>query len=106
MFRPELDNDVALCFLRIVQEGLHNVAKHSQASHVEVELSGAGNELSLSISDDGVGFEISKVRKTAGLGMVSMRERMHLIGGDFTISSQPGSGTKIQARAPLILPAG
>ena len=102
----ELDNDVALCFLRIVQEGLHNVAKHSQASHVEVELSGAGNELSLSISDDGVGFEISKVRKTAGLGMVSMRERMHLIGGDFTITSQPGSGTKIQARAPLILPAG
>jgi PAS domain S-box-containing protein len=102
----ELDNDVALCFLRIVQEGLHNVAKHSQASHVEVELSGAGYELSLSISDDGVGFEISKVRKTAGLGMVSMRERMHLIGGEFTISSQPGSGTKIQARAPLILPAG
>ncbi len=102
----DLDNEIALCFLRIVQEALHNVAKHSQASLVRVDMSGAGNELTLALADDGVGFELNQVRKTAGLGMVSMRERMHLIGGEFTISSQPGSGTKIQARAALVLPAG
>jgi signal transduction histidine kinase len=101
----ELDNDVALCFLRIVQEALHNVAKHSRASIVYVEMCGAANHLSLAIADDGVGFETSKIGKTAGLGMVSMRERMHLIGGEFTISSQPGGGTKIQAKAPLALSA-
>jgi PAS domain S-box-containing protein len=99
---PEgLDNDVALCFLRIVQEALHNVAKHSRASKVRVEVSGGANDLTLAISDDGVGFEMSNMRKTAGLGMVSMRERMHLIGGEFTIVSKPGGGTKIQAQAPL-----
>lgn len=102
----ELDNDVALCFLRIVQEALHNVAKHSHASRVDVEMSGAANDLTLSISDDGVGFEINNIRKTPGLGMVSMRERMHLIGGEFTITSKPGSGTKILVKAPLVMNAG
>ena len=101
----DLDNEIALCFLRIVQEGLHNVAKHSHASIVRVDMSGDGNYLTLAISDDGVGFEMNQVRNSAGLGMVSMRERMHLIGGEFTIASQPGTGTKIQARAPAVLPA-
>jgi signal transduction histidine kinase len=97
----ELDKDVALCFLRIVQEALHNIAKHSRALKVSVEVSGGANDLTLAIADDGVGFEMSNVRKTAGLGLVSMRERIHLIGGEFTIVSQPGSGTKIEAKAPL-----
>ena len=97
----ELNNDVALSFLRIVQEALHNVAKHSHATVVHVEVGGVSHDLALAIWDDGVGFDLSKARKTAGLGMVSMRERMHLIGGEFSIASQPGSGTKIQARAPL-----
>jgi PAS domain S-box-containing protein len=98
----DLDNEIALCFVRICQEALHNVAKHSHASVVWVELSGIGNELTLAILDDGVGFEMNQARKTAGLGMVSMRERMHLIGGEFTISSKPGGGgTKLQAKAPL-----
>lgn len=101
----ELDNDVALCFLRIVQEALHNVAKHSHASMVYVEMSGGATDLALTISDDGVGFDMHKVRKTAGLGMVSMRERVHLIGGEFTVASKPGSGTKIQAKAPLAVNA-
>ncbi|MGC2112458.1 MAG: PAS domain S-box protein [Candidatus Korobacteraceae bacterium] len=98
----ELNSDVSLCFLRVVQEALHNVAKHSRASAVEVEVTGAVANITLAISDNGVGFEMNKVRQTAGLGMVSMRERMHLIGGEFTISSSPGSGTKILARAPLL----
>jgi PAS domain S-box-containing protein len=97
----ELDNDIALCFLRVVQEALHNVAKHSQASAVIVKMMATRDELILNISDDGVGFEMHDMRKSAGLGMVSMRERMHLIGGEFVIVSKPGSGTAIQARAAL-----
>ena len=97
----ELDDDVALCFLRVVQEALHNVAKHSRAQAVEVKFLGSSKELILSVVDDGIGFDQERVHNTAGLGMVSMRERMHLIGGDFAITSTPGVGTHIEARAPL-----
>lgn len=97
-----LDNDVELGFLRVVQESLHNVAKHSRATEVQVEMTYHNGELLLNIGDNGSGFDRNKVRDSAGLGMISMRERMHLIGGDFTIASEPGGGTKIQARAPAL----
>ncbi len=98
----ELDNDIALSLLRIVQEALHNVAKHSRASSVIVQLSGESRELALSISDNGVGFEVGRIGSARGLGLISMRERIHLAGGEFDISSKPGGGTKIQARVPLL----
>lgn len=96
-----LDNDVALGLLRIVQEALHNVAKHSRAASVTVHLSGEGRDLELVIFDDGIGFDVDKMRSARGLGLISMRERLHLVGGRFDIASKPGAGTKIQARVPL-----
>ena len=96
-----LDNDIALCMLRVVQEALHNIAKHSRATIVSVEMVANGREVALAICDDGVGFDVNQVRGTRGLGLVSMRERMHLIGGQFHIKASPGGGTRIQARAPL-----
>jgi signal transduction histidine kinase len=101
---PDLDNEIALCLLRVVQEALHNIAKHSRAALVQVQLSGISRDLVLTISDDGVGFDLTRVRNTVGLGLVSMRERMHLVGGRFDISSKPGSGTRIQARVTLVMP--
>ena len=98
----DLDNDIALGFLRVVQEALHNVAKHSRAAQVDVTLAAAGDDLVLTIADDGVGFEVNQVRNSAGLGMISMRERMHLIGGEFHVASSPQGGTRIQARAPAL----
>lgn len=98
----DLDNEVALGFLRVVQEALHNVAKHSRASEVRVEMTCGDGELVLSIADNGAGFDKNGVRNSAGLGMISMRERMQLIGGEFAITSAPGEGTKIQARAPAL----
>ncbi len=97
----ELDNDIALGLLRVVQEALHNVAKHSRASSVTVHLSGDSQHLVLIISDDGIGFEVGRMRSARGLGLISMRERIHLVGGNFEISSKLGAGTKIQARVPL-----
>jgi PAS domain S-box-containing protein len=97
----ELDNEVALCMLRVVQEALHNVAKHSHAKTVRLDLTGADRDIALAITDDGIGFDINSVRSTRGLGLVSMKERMHLIGGHFEIASSPKNGTRIQARAPL-----
>jgi len=97
----ELDDEVALAFLRLAQEALQNIAKHSRATRVQVRLVSAGDELTCTITDDGVGFDVNKARKTTGLGLVSMRERMHLIGGRLTIASTKTTGTTIEAKAPL-----
>jgi signal transduction histidine kinase len=97
----QLDNDAALSLLRVVQEALHNIAKHSHASSVTVRLRRVDMELKLTIADDGVGFDANKARSARGLGLISMRERIHLIGGQFEIFSKPGEGTEIQARVPL-----
>jgi len=97
----QMDNDAALSLLRVVQEALHNIAKHSHATSVVVDLRRVHNELDLTISDNGEGFDTNKARSARGLGLVSMRERIHLIGGQFEIFSKAGEGTKIQARVPL-----
>jgi PAS domain S-box-containing protein len=97
----DLNNDIALTFLRIVQESLHNIAKHSGAKTVQVEVSGTADELSLSVHDDGAGFDVQRSRTAAGLGLVSMRERIYLIGGTFTIDSAAGIGTSVRAHVPL-----
>jgi len=98
-----LDNQVALGFLRIVQEALHNIAKHSHAKDVQVKVTGATEELCLFVRDNGVGFDLRETRAAAGLGLISMRERMHLLGGEFAIESTPGVGTTIRARVPIPL---
>src|SRR5262249_2100792 len=99
---PNLDNDVALTFLRVVQESLHNTAKHSGASEVHVQVAGASGELTLTVRDNGAGFDVLQSKPAPGLGLISMRERVHLIGGEFAIDSAPGAGTHIWVRAPLV----
>jgi PAS domain S-box-containing protein len=98
----QLNNDIALTFLRIVQESLHNVAKHSGAKTVQVEVIGTTEEFSLSVCDDGAGFDVQGSKAAAGLGLISMRERMHVIGGEFAIESTPDVGTCIRARVSLV----
>jgi PAS domain S-box-containing protein len=98
----QLNIDIALTFLRIVQESLHNVAKHSGAKTVQVEVVGTTEEFSLSVSDDGAGFDVQGSKAAAGLGLISMRERMHIIGGEFAIESIPDVGTCIRARVSMV----
>jgi signal transduction histidine kinase len=97
----KLDNEIALAFFRIVQESLHNIARHSGASDVHVEVTAASGDLTLTVRDNGTGFDVQESKAAPGLGLVSMRERMHLIGGEFSIESAPGAGTRIWARACL-----
>jgi PAS domain S-box-containing protein len=93
--------EAAICLYRIVQEALRNVVKHSCAARAQVHLSADGAELSLVVTDDGRGFDAEEVAGRGGLGLVSMRERLRLVEGELTIVSQPGSGTRIEARVPL-----
>ncbi|RZU39230.1 PAS domain-containing sensor histidine kinase [Edaphobacter modestus] len=96
-----LANDIALTFLRIVQESLRNVAKHSGARTVQVEMTGTVEGLSLSVRDDGSGFNVEESKRAAGLGLISMRERIYLLGGVFTIDSTVGVGTSVRAVVPF-----
>jgi signal transduction histidine kinase len=96
-----IPKDVALCIYRVTQEGLKNVAKHAQATKVTVSLIGKDNSIRLSIRDNGVGFAPARAKKKGGLGLASMKERVHLIRGSVTVKSKPGQGTEIKVRAPL-----
>jgi signal transduction histidine kinase len=93
--------DVALCLFRIVQEGLRNLKKHSRATKAQVRLRRAGDRLVVSVSDDGLGFDVREIREKDGLGIRSMEERAYLLGGRFEIHSAPGKGTRIEAWVPL-----
>jgi len=96
-----LNGIVGLAILRVVQEALHNAAKHSRAGSIVVRLNGSERELRLDVLDDGIGFDVEATRLAAGLGLISMRERIHLIGGEFHVISSPGNGTRLMARVPI-----
>jgi PAS domain S-box-containing protein len=96
-----IPKDVTLCLFRIAQEALRNVVKHSGAVEAKVELSGDGDRIELCISDSGAGFSTESAKGIAGLGLISMRERLRLVGGYLSIESQPSHGTRIRVRVPL-----
>jgi len=99
-----LPEDTALCLYRIAQEALANVVKHSGARHARVELTRRAGTVFLRIADDGVGFDPKIVDANGGLGLVSMRERLRLVGGQITIDSRPSGGTRIAVSVPLCNP--
>jgi PAS domain S-box-containing protein len=93
--------DVASCLYRVAQEALHNVSKHAQASRVRLRVSGGPEGIHLSIRDTGVGFDSDAGVPRRGLGIVSMKERVGLVQGEFSIDSQPGRGTEVRVVVPL-----
>ena len=100
---PEsIPGDTALCLYRIAQEALRNVIKHSGARHARVELRGGQDSVTLCVSDDGSGFDTASVADKEGLGLVSMRERLRLVGGEIAIDSRPAGGVRIDVRIPLV----
>jgi PAS domain S-box-containing protein len=96
-----IPEDTALCVYRIVQEALRNAVRHSGARHAGVELSASASAICLRIADDGAGFDPGSVDGQGGLGLVSMRERLRLVGGTMAIDSRPAGGTRIEVRVPL-----
>jgi signal transduction histidine kinase len=101
---PALPDEVTICFYRVLQEALTNVAKHAHANHVWVALRCNADTLSLSVEDDGQGFDaqtaVSVSRQPQSIGLLGMRERLELLGGRLEIKSQPGQGTRLVAYAP------
>jgi two-component system sensor histidine kinase UhpB len=105
-----LPADVETALFRIAQEGLTNVARHAQASQVELELRRQPEQVLLLICDDGRGFTPPSVGEAAalhaGLGLTGMQERARLLGGKLEITSQPDQGTMIQAIIPVAAASG
>lgn len=96
-----LPSDISLCLYRISQEALNNVVRHSSAREATLELAGTNHTIGLCISDHGSGFNPEQAQEKAGLGLVSMRERLRLVGGQLSIISEPFHGTQVCARIPL-----
>ncbi|MEV0803367.1 sensor histidine kinase [Kribbella sp. NPDC050281] len=101
-----LHGEVSATLLRITQEALANVSKHAAATRVGVTLSFMDDEVTLDIRDDGKGFEplaLPARSSTGGFGLEGMRARAERIAGSLTVEAEPGSGTAVSARVPLVL---
>jgi signal transduction histidine kinase len=99
-----LPESVSIVLFRVLQEALGNVAKHSGADRVTVFVSAEGDRALLRATDRGQGFEVQSVRSVRGLGLISMRERLRLVGGSLSVTSFPGQGTDIEAAIPITMP--
>ena len=96
-----LPKETTLCLFRVLQEALQNAVKHSGVRNFKVELQGTPKEIQLSVSDAGTGFDWQDAVNRRGLGLISMRERLQLVDGNLSITSEPGHGTTIRARVPV-----
>jgi signal transduction histidine kinase len=95
-----IPKDVTLCLFRIIQESFRNIIKHSGASEASVVLVGTPQAIHLSVSDTGRGFDVDSLVSKSGLGLISMRERLRLVGGAISIHST-SQGTTIEVSVPL-----
>ena len=111
-FSTELDNldgllgpELEINLYRIVQEGLNNIIRHAGARQVILELKREQAGVYVSILDDGLGFDLEKMRDESesrpGLGLAGMKERAEYLGGSFDLQSEPGRGTRVTVRVPL-----
>jgi signal transduction histidine kinase len=99
-------NDVTI--YRVIQEALNNVRKHAAAHHVDIVLEFNDDHVAVSIKDDGKGFDLNQIKGQNGpnvsLGLVTMKERTEMIGGNFEINTCPGAGTSILMQLPMAAP--
>jgi signal transduction histidine kinase len=91
----ELSQAVSSAIFRISQELLTNIARHSKASNVDIQIYGNSQNFFLQVKDDGVGFDMEKNSRKTSLGLIDMKERALSIGAEFSIKSSPGNGTEI-----------
>jgi signal transduction histidine kinase len=99
-----LSKEVALCTYRILQESLTNISRHARASRVGISLVTTPGSLTLSVIDNGTGFDRASLGKLQGWGLEGMQERARLVSGTVDIQSARGKGTRVFFRVPLAVP--
>lgn len=101
-YQGRLPGDIETALFRCIQEALTNIARHSQASRVEVEMERLGGRVRIGVRDDGKGFQVSQLEvNNTGSGLVGIQERVELLGGKMCLDSRPGQGTRIEIDIPL-----
>ena len=104
----DVPGDLAIACFRAVQEALTNVIRHARAQHIRIELSQTDGALELAVRDDGVGFDVEKTLDQAPgrghLGLLGMKERVQILGGDIEVDSEPRRGTRIRISFPAAAP--
>ena len=102
-----LDEQLNLALYRLIQEGLTNCSRHAGAGRLEISLRrggvAAGDEVMLSVQDDGCGTDLAA--GTSGFGLSGMRERVEMLGGRFFVASEPGAGLRLEAHLPVAVRA-
>lgn len=98
--RLELDDERATAIFRVIQESLTNVARHAQASRVDIHLECSAEHVLIEVRDNGRGFDSKQLSKRT-LGMLGMRERGYMLGGTVTVDSSPGQGVCVQVKIPF-----
>jgi signal transduction histidine kinase len=100
----KLPPSVSLCIYRVVQETLRNVARHARATRVFVSIRGSQSGIQVTVKDNGCGFLVGQSGRAGGLGLISLTERVKLLGGTCHIRSAPHRGTRIHVFIPVRLP--
>ena len=98
---PSLSKEASIAVYRMVQEALTNVARHSHATEVRIELREASRELILTVLDNGVGFAVGATRKAGSFGLLGIRERAYLLGGSLETDNPLAGGARVTVRLPL-----
>ena len=100
-----LDDDVRFLLFKAARELLCNVVRHARAHNAKLSIRREGQNIRVKVEDDGIGFEVpgmlSDMSQSGSFGLFSVRERLHHVGGDLVIESQPGRGTRATLVAPL-----
>jgi signal transduction histidine kinase len=94
---PNIHPDPALALFRILQESLNNILKHARATMVMVQLTNVAGKLVMEISDNGIGFDVNRKSRPDSYGLIGMKERVKLLGGNLDITSKVGEGTMVKA---------
>jgi signal transduction histidine kinase len=101
MMESSFAQDLNTAFFRIFQETLTNVIRHAHATRVDVALREDQGHLVMEVKDNGRGISIDEITNTKSIGLLGMRERATLLGGELTIIGQAGQGTAVTVRIPL-----
>jgi Signal transduction histidine kinase len=96
----DVSDALALCLYRVAQEALRNVATHAKAQHVTISLEQLNGHVMMHVADDGSGFDPTVKSRRLGLGLVSLNERVHVLGGTLDVTTARGAGTRVAVTLP------
>jgi signal transduction histidine kinase len=102
---PRLPRNLEVVIYRVVQESLNNAARHSRATEVDVGLQYRAESVNINIKDNGIGFDpkrLAELRRKSSFGLLSMQERISILGGTFAVDSRPREGTQVRVSLPAV----